>query len=258
MIIQLNNISLNRGNTILDNVDWSFYQDENWVILGSNGSGKTSIINVVMGYEPPTKGKFIVLGQPYGHCPWDEVRRQIGVVSHTISQKIRDDQNAQSVVLSGKSAMINYWGTPSADEMREADQWLYVVGSEDLKNRKWGILSQGEKQRVLIARALINRPKLLILDEPCAGLDPIARENFLDFLHYTLTEEFKIPTVLITHHVEEILNMFTHVLLIREGKIIAAGPKENVMNAENLSTTYGERVTLFNELLRYRLDLARD
>jgi iron complex transport system ATP-binding protein len=257
MIIQLNSISLKRGKQILDDVDWNVNPGEKWAILGANGSGKTSIVNVILGYEPPTTGRFMVLGQPYGSGPWDRIRAQVGVASHAIAQRIKWDQSCLKAVISGKYGIINYWGNPTDDEKEEAERWLFLVGCEHLSSQNWGLLSQGEKQRVLIARSLIGRPQLLILDEPCAGLDAVARENFLRFLDYTLTEEFKIPSIMITHHLEEITSTFTHVLVMKSGRVVRAGLKDDVLNEETLSEAFSLPIRLSPFGDRLRMDLVR-
>ena len=228
---------------------------QNWAILGSNGSGKTSLINVLMGYEHPTSGKFMVLGSPFGSIPWFDIRKQIGVVSNTVSQRILPEQVAQNIVVAGKKALLNSWETPTLKELEEARRWLYLVGIEHIAERPWGVLSQGERQRLMIARALIIQPKLLILDEPCAGLDPVARENFLHFMQYILTEEFKIPTVLVTHHVEEIMPMFTHVLLMKSGSVKNSGPKETVLTSKELTETFKANIELQTINSRYYLTI---
>jgi len=255
MLLQLSGITLKRGITILDNIHWRMEEGENWAILGSNGSGKTSLLNVLMGYEHPSSGRFMVLDHPFGTIPWDEIRRQIGIVSITVSQRIQPDQITENIVISGKRALINSWAPITEKEKEEASRWLYLVGIDHLAKRPWGVLSQGERQRLMIARALIIRPKILILDEPCAGLDPVARENFLEFMQHILTEEFKIPTVLVTHHVEEIMPMFTHALLMKSGQVKTAGQKETVLTSKQLSETFKASITLRSSRKRYFLQI---
>lgn len=254
MLLQLSGVTLKRGITILNNIHWAMESGQNWVVLGSNGSGKTSLLNVLLGFEQPTSGRFMLLGKPFGTTPWHDIRKQVGVVSMTLSQRIQADQLAQNVVIAGKQAQLNTWTSVLEKELDEARRWLYLVGIEHLAERPWGVLSQGERQRLMIARALIAQPKLLILDEPCAGLDPVARETFLDFMQDTLTAEFRIPTVLITHHVEEIMPMFTHVLLMKSGQVLDRGSKTQVLTSQKLSNTFGANVTLRNHHHRYTLE----
>ncbi len=228
---------------------------EHWVILGSNGSGKTSLLNVLLGYEQPTTGRFQLFGSPFGTMPWQEIRKKIGVVSISVSQRIQPDQIAQNIVIAGKTAMLNSWTPITESQIAEAKRWLYLVGIEHLAERPWGVLSQGERQRLMIARALIIQPKLLILDEPCAGLDPVARETFLEFLQHILSEELKIPTVLVTHHVEEIVPLFTHVLLMKSGTVKEAGTKEELLTSQKLSETFGANLLLRQARNRYFLQV---
>ena len=257
MLLQLSGLSLKRGFNILDNIHWAIEPGQNWVILGSNGSGKTSLLNIVLGYQQPSAGKFMVFGHPFGSAPWENIRKQIGIASQSVSQRILPEQIVQDIVISGKTAQLNTWTAFSDEEISEAKRWLFLFGIEHLAERRWEVLSQGERQRVMIARALILQPKLLILDEPCAGLDPIAREGFLEFMQYTLTEEFNIPTILITHHVEEILPMFTHVLLMKSGQIVDCGTKDDILLGSKLSKAFGSEVVIQPIGERYHLHIVR-
>jgi len=231
-------------------------QGQHWVILGSNGSGKTSLLNVIMGYEQATSGRFMVFGSPFGTMPWQEIRQKVGIVSISVSQRIQPDQIAQNIVIAGKTAMMNTWAPVTESQIGEAKRWLYLVGIEHLAERPWGVLSQGERQRLMIARALIIQPKLLVLDEPCAGLDPVARESFLEFLQHILTEEFKIPTILVTHHVEEIVPMFTHVLLMKGGEVKDAGEKHEMLTSQKLTDTFGANIDIQIHYNRFFLRIS--
>jgi iron complex transport system ATP-binding protein len=254
MLLQFSGITLIRGNTtILDNIHWAFEPGQQWVIMGSNGSGKTSLLNVILAYEQATSGRFMVFGHPFGSTPWDSIRSRIGIVSLAISQRMEPAQSAQQIVAAGKYGQLNRWDAFPPQQLAEANRWLYLVGIEQLANRPWSILSQGERQRVMIARALILQPKLLVLDEPCAGLDPVARERFLDFLQNILTQELNIPTLLITHHVEEIMPLFTHLLLLRKGHVLASGTIRNTLNDQLLSQTFGAPVSVIRDGNRYRM-----
>jgi iron complex transport system ATP-binding protein len=257
MLLQFSGLSLKRGFNILENIHWVMEPGQNWVILGSNGSGKTSLLNIILGYQQPSSGRFMVFGHPFGSVQWEDIRKQIGIVSQSIGQRILPEQIAQDIVISGKNAQLNTWNQFSDEEIDEAKRWLFLFGIEHLSERKWDILSQGERQRVLISRALILQPKLLILDEPCAGLDPIAREGFLELLQYTLTEEFNVPTILVTHHVEEILPMFTHVLLMKAGQIVDRWTKDNMLLSSKLTHTFGSEVVIQPIAERYNLHIVR-
>lgn len=244
-LIEVRGLRVERtDNLILDDLAWTVQPGEHWVILGANGSGKTSLLMALTGYLMPTAGGMAVLGQTFGESDWRELRRHIGVVSSNLRQRIEDGESAREVVASGKYAMLNFWGTLTARDKRDGADWLKRVGCAALAQRPWAVLSQGERQRVLIARALVARPQLLILDEPCAGLDPVARERFLHFLENLAAQRDCPALVLVTHHVEEITPAFTHALLLRQGRVIAQGPRARVLTSAHLSRLFGATVRL--------------
>ena len=243
MILTVHDLTIQRGDTrILDRVSWEVARGEHWVILGANGSGKTSLLSALTGYLTPTDGDITVLGETFGASDWRELRKFIGLVSSTVRQMIPDEEDALSTVVSGKDAMIGHWGRIKSDERTTARRLLRQVEAEYLADRSWLVLSQGERQRVLIARALMARPRLLILDEPCAGLDPVAREHFLAFLKRLGTQRDAPALVLVTHHVEEIMPVFGHALLLREGRVVAAGERSRVLTGALLSRTFAARL----------------
>jgi iron complex transport system ATP-binding protein len=164
-----------------------------------------------------------------------------------------DDEPALETVASGKYAMIDFWGRLNRTEKAEALKLLKQVECEYLAGRPWRVLSQGERQRVLIGRALMARPRVLILDEPCAGLDPAAREHFLQFIQRLGAQKNSPTLVLVTHHVEEIMPVFSHLLVLKNGKVLAAGKKSTVLNSKNLSQTFGAKVKLQSKLKRYSM-----
>lgn len=232
------------SSVILDRIDWSMRPSEHWVILGANGSGKTSLLMALTGYLMPTSGRISLLGRTFGTTDWRELRRDIGIVSSNLRQRIEEGESAREVVASGKYAMLNFWGTLTRADKKDGHDWLERVGCAALARRPWAVLSQGERQRVLIARALIASPRLLILDEPCAGLDPVARERFLGFVE-PLTRSSDGPgLVLVTHHVEEITPGFTHALLLRDGRVLSQGPLRRTLTSAALSQAFGEPVTV--------------
>ncbi len=245
-------------NVILENIAWTVRPGEHWVILGANGSGKTSLLMALSGYLMPTAGEMSVLGQTYGESDWRELRRHIGVVSSNLRQRIDDGESAREVVASGKYAMLNFWGTLTRQDQRDGAAWLERVGCAALARRPWAVLSQGERQRVLIARALVARPRLLILDEPCAGLDPSARERFLHFLEALARRPDSPALVLVTHHVEEITPAFTHALLLKQGRVLNQGPRAHALTGRLLGEVFGAAVTLSRHQgrLSARLTLA--
>ena len=250
------------GNRILRDITWTVNPGEHWVILGPNGSGKTSLLSAITGYLHETagipSGKLGILGQTYGHCDWRELRKKVGIVSSGVRNLVPDDHTALGVVAGGKQALLQLWDEPSASEIREARRRLRLTECAALEDRAWAVLSQGERQRVLIARALMAKPKLLILDEPCAGLDPVARENFLGFVA-RIARAPRAPTLLlVTHHVEEIVPCFTHALCLRDGRVVAAGPKGRVLTTATLRATFGAAVTLASRAGRYALSVTPD
>ena len=245
-----------RGDTtLLHDVQWRVERGEHWVILGANGSGKTSLLSALTGYLMPTEGEISLLNETYGRSDWRELRKQIGLVSSSIRQMMADEEPAQETVASGKYAMIQFWGRITAAEKNQARRLLRQVGCLPLAGRPWQVLSQGERQRVLIARALMARPKVLILDEPCAGLDPAAREHFLGFLEQLGRRKNGPTLILVTHHVEEITPVFSRVLLLKDGAVLAAGPKESVLHSKNLSSVFRAPMTLSRRDGRYALSL---
>ena len=254
LILEVTGLRIERsGTVILRDVNWRVRRREHWVILGANGSGKTSLLSALTGYLMPTSGEISVLGETYGESDWRELRRQIGLVSSSLRQRMADDEPALATVASGKYAMIDFWGRVTRTERAGALSLLKQVGCEYLAERSWRVLSQGERQRVLIGRALMAKPRVLILDEPCAGLDPAAREHFLQFLQRLGGRKNSPALVLVTHHVEEIMPVFSHVLLLKKGRVLAAGEKADVLTSKNLSQTFTARMRLLPAGRRYGL-----
>jgi iron complex transport system ATP-binding protein len=244
------------GTTILDGVSWRVERGQHWVILGANGSGKTSLLSALTGYLTPTAGEISLLGKTYGGSDWRELRKEIGLVSSAVRQMMADDEPALETVASGKYAMIDFWGRLTRADKIRARKILRQIDCSPLAERPWRVLSQGERQRILIGRALMARPRVLILDEPCAGLDPAAREHFLQFLQ-RLGRNRNAPTlVLVTHHVEEIMPVFSHVLVLKKGRVLAAGEKLKTLIAEMLSRAFNARVRLQRRTGRYLMGVS--
>lgn len=256
-VLDIHGLSIHRdGTAILRDVSWRVMPGEHWVILGPNGCGKTSLLAALTGYFMPTSGDIDLLGERYGESDWRQLRLQVGIVSSSIRQMMADSEPALETVASGKHAMIDFWGRPGPADRRRARELLDQVECLHLERRPWAVLSQGERQRVLIARALMARPRLLILDEPCAGLDPVARELFLGFVQRLASTEGGPSLVLVTHHVEEIVPCFTHALLLRGGTVVASGPLEESLRSGPVSAAFGAPVRVLRRKGRMALAIG--
>ena len=243
-IIELEKICVHRGKPLLAGIDWTVYPGQHWAVLGANGSGKSTLLNVLSAFMGPASGSMKVLGYQFGKDNWNPVKLGMGFVSATVCNLVEPGEPVVWALVGGRRAMINFWGEALQEEVDEAREILRQVECGHLANAVWAQLSQGEKQKVLIGRALMARIKVLVLDEPCAGLDPVARVHFLDFLERSASRVNAPAHVLVTHHVEEITSAFTHVLLLKEGKVFAAGPKSDVLTSANLSAVFNAQVEL--------------
>jgi iron complex transport system ATP-binding protein len=257
-VLEVRDLHIRRGKTIiLDRVTWRVERGEHWAILGANGSGKTSLLSALTGYLTPSAGEVSVLGQRYGETDWRELRKKIGLVSSSVRQMMPESEPALESVVSGKYAMIDFWGRVSRSDRARALRILKQIECEYLAERPWTFLSQGERQRVLIGRALMADPPVLILDEPCAGLDPVAREHFLHFLNRLGQKRNAPALVLVTHHVEEIIPLFSHALLLRAGVVLAGGRKHDVLRSALLSEAFDSSLKLRVRNGRYSLVVAQ-
>jgi iron complex transport system ATP-binding protein len=256
-IFEVEKLRVERDAVILHEINWRVERGQHWVILGANGSGKTSLLSALTGYLMPTEGEIRIGAASFGADDWREVRRSVGLVSSSLGHRIEPNQTARDVILSGSDAQINFWGKPAAAVDKQARQVLRRVRATHLADRAWQFLSQGERQRILIGRALMARLKMMFLDEPCSGLDPVAREDFLSFLSAVAKGPHAPTLVLVTHHVEEIVPLFSQVLMLRAGRVLASGPKEKVLTSANISATFGAPATLRRTGSRYRLEIGR-
>ncbi|WP_101844981.1 ABC transporter ATP-binding protein [Halobacillus sp. Marseille-P3879] len=237
MVLEMENVSIRRGDSwILKDINWKVEKGEHWVLLGLNGSGKTFMLNLMNAYTFATKGNVNVLGLQFGQTYLAEkLRRQIGFVSSAIQQKIHQGDNAFEVVLSGAFASIGLYEKPTDEIRQKAISLLEDLGCIEYANREYETLSQGERQRVLIARALMADPKLLILDEPTNGLDFIARERLLEAIE-DLAKKPDAPTIIyVTHHVEEVLPVFQKTLLLKEGEVFGSGDTKEMISTRQLT-----------------------
>ena len=257
-MLDVANMRIERGQTvILDDISWRVARGQHWVILGPNGCGKTSLLRAITGYVSPTGGDVSVLGRTYGECDWRDLRLQIGIVTSALQASIPPAEPAIDTVVSGKYAQLDLWKKGTRADKTAALKLLRFIDAEHLARREWVYLSQGERQRVLIARALMAKPRLLILDEPCSGLDPVAREHFLAFIEKLARRRATPALVLVTHHVEEITPAFTHALILREGKVLAQGALAAMLTSRTLTRAFGVPMRLVRKGGKFQITMSR-
>lgn len=227
-----------RERQILTDISWRIETGGHWVLLGANGSGKTTLLKILTGYAWPTFGSVRVLGERFGATDIPRLRRVIGWVSSAMTQRLPAQDTAINVVASGLDASIGLYRHISEDERARAMAVLDQLGGASLAEQKYGTLSQGEMQKVLIARALVCDPKLLILDEPCIGLDPAARQRFLKDIAALATSEHTPTIIFVTHHIEEIDGWVDHVLMLKSGRLLAQGTTDQTITSERMSELF--------------------
>ncbi len=228
------------GRPILAEVDWTVEANERWVVLGPNGAGKTTLVRLAATLIHPSIGSVDILGERMGRVDVFELRPRIGLASAALAEGIPADELVRDVVVTSAWGVTGRWREQyEAVDLRRAHEVLKSVGADDLAQRTFGTLSEGERKRVQIARAMMTDPELLLLDEPAAGLDLGGREDLVWRLAGIASDRFSPATVLVTHHVEEIPPGFTHVLLMRAGRVTAAGPIAQALNGKNLSAAFG-------------------
>ena len=252
-ILELSSISVQRGDRIiLGPLDWQVLEGQRWVVLGPNGAGKTTLLQICSSLIHPTTGSITILGQTLGKVDVFELRTRIGLTSSALVDQLPSDELVMDVVLTAAYAMFGRWQEKYDlwDESR-AMALLTALGVRELGNRVYGTLSDGEKKRVQIARALMADPELLLLDEPASALDLGGREDLLKRIETFSKDPLAPATVVVTHHIEEIPSGTTHALLLRDGKTVAQGEIESVINDENLSVAYGLPISVQAEHGRY-------
>lgn len=245
-VLELSNVGLVRGATvILDDVNWVVSEGERWIVLGANGSGKTSLIRIASLYLHPSSGDVDVLGQRLGRVDVRRHRRRIGVVSASFADLLRPGLTATEIVMTAKHAALEPWWHEYDDADRaRAIELLDRFGCADLADHEFATLSSGERQRVQLARTLMTEPRLLLLDEPTAGLDLGGREDLVRRLGALAADPATPATILVTHHVDEIPPGYGHGLLLRDGRVTAAGPIDDVLTSAALSDCFGVEVIL--------------
>jgi iron complex transport system ATP-binding protein len=244
--LELRDVALVRdGRHLLDAVGWTVRPDQRWVVLGANGSGKTSLVRIASLYEHPSRGELEVLGERLGTTDVRRLRRRVALVSAALADMVRPQLSGTEVVMCAKHAALEPWWHRYDEADRErAVALLERQGVGAVTERPFGTLSSGERQRVLLARALMADPALVLLDEPAAGLDLGGREQLVDRLDRLGADPDAAPMVLVTHHVEEIPPSFTHLLALRAGRVVAQGPIGQVLDEELLERCFGVRVAL--------------
>lgn len=240
-VLQFIDVTVRRGSkTLLDKINWIVEEDERWAVLGPNGAGKTTLLQIAAAIMHPTEGEAYVFGQRLGRVDMFELRPRIGLASASIAERIPNGERVLDVVVSAGYSLLGRWREAYGRlDVRRADKLLERVGVPGLGERSYGTLSEGERQRVQIARALMTDPELLLLDEPAAGMDLGGREDLLRRLTKFAADPDAPASVLVTHHVEELPPGISHVLLLRDGAIVASGLTRDVLTGRHLSATFG-------------------
>jgi len=254
--LRLRGLSVVReGRALLDDLAWEVQRADRWVILGPNGSGKTTLLQVVSARLWPTQGDVEILGCRLGRVDLRTLRPRVALVSGSVIRQLRATQTVREVVVSGRfGALETWWNHYDDADWALADRLLEdagVGGEGGIGDREFGVISEGERQHVLLARALMSRPELLLLDEPAAGLDMGARERLLASLAALAADPLTPPIVLVTHHAEEIPTGMTHAALLRAGRFVAAGPIGEVLVSDAVSACFGVAVTVGHEAGRW-------
>lgn len=253
--LEIRNVSYSAdGKRILDSISWTVEQGEHWALLGPNGSGKTTLLRIAAGYLWPNEGGEVYRkGKALVNLP--QLRKSIGWVTSTLAAQIPSREDVLRTVVSGKFAQVGLvegpWGKPDARDYAQAEEYLEQMGCRYINHQEFGTLSQGEQQKVLIARARMTRPYVIFLDEPCAGMDPGARENFLSTLQ-TLGRRKKVPSLIyVTHHIEEILPLFKKMLILKNGRVLRQGKTGEVLKLDVLEKLYQVSLRIVRRKGRY-------
>src|SRR6188474_847482 len=240
-VVDLAGVSIVRnGSTLINNISWEIDESDRWVVIGPNGAGKTTLLQVISAQIHPTSGVAGILGEVLGTVDVFELRPRIGLASAALAERIPPNERVRDVVVTASYGVVGRW-RETYDRLDEgrADDLLKALGADHLAARRFGTLSEGERKRVQIARALMTDPELMLLDEPAAGLDLGGREDLVRRLGELAADLAAPALVLVTHHVEEVPPNFTDVLLMRDGRIVAQGPIEITLTVENLEATFG-------------------
>ncbi|MEB6046332.1 ABC transporter ATP-binding protein [Staphylococcus pseudoxylosus] len=260
MLIDLKNIARRKqGKEIIKNISWRINEGEKWMLYGLNGAGKTTLLNILNAYEPNTSGELTLFGMQPGKIGYsaDEVRNQIGFVSSSLMERFQDGEIVRDVVISGIFKSIGIFKEVEDHHIEMARHYLTQMDMSEFESQYYGYLSTGERQKVLIARALMGNPKLLILDEPASGLDFIAREDLLDALEQLYQRQPELSVIYVTHFVEEITKDIQKGFLLKDGTCYKQGEIKNVLNSDTLSDFFNRKVNVLHQNERYSLFLKR-
>ncbi|UXR77908.1 MULTISPECIES: ABC transporter ATP-binding protein [unclassified Staphylococcus] len=255
-MIELNNMTkVKGGKQLLHNISWQIQPGEKWLVYGMNGAGKSTLLNVITAYDFASKGEVCLFGMKPGHEGYSayRVREQIGYVSGSLRDRFAEGELVRDVVLSGIYKSIGVYQTPTQQEIEKAQQVLCRFGMSHFEESYFGQLSTGEQQRVLLARALVTCPRLLILDEPCNGLDYVGREQLLDMIVNLQDDNKELAVIYVTHVVEEVTADFTHALLLNEGKVQKSGELQHTLTSQTLTQLFEMPVQLEHQKGRYQL-----
>ena len=246
-IIETSRLSVKIGHRyILHDIDWQVKKGEHWVVFGLNGSGKTTLLSIIAGFKEPTSGQLKIFGQSYSNSNILDFRQRIGWVSASFYDKLYTRESALDIVLSGKFGTLGIRGAVEDEDVRLAKRLLCELKLRDKVNRSFATLSKGERQNVLIARALFARPQILILDEPCTGLDLYNRAHLFAILR-ELADHCDMTIIYVTHYVDEVLDIFKSALFLKQGMVAACGAVETVFTSQQ-----------FTRLIDYPVEIYRD
>ena len=240
------------GKYLLNQINWRVNAGEHWVVIGPNGAGKTTLLQILSANSHPTSGVAEILGEPLGAVDVFDLRTRIGHTSSAIAERVPANETVQNLILSAAYAVLGRWNEEyDEQDHARAQAMMAELGIAALAERTFGTLSEGEKKRVLIGRALMTDPEAILLDEPAAGLDVGAREDLIESIEALASDEQGPALVMVSHHLEEIAPGFTHALLLAKGQIVAAGPIAQTLTSQNLTAAFGQRLEVSHDHGRF-------
>lgn len=254
-VIDMDRVFLYKGDkALLEGVNWQVKAGDHWAVLGLNGAGKTSLLNILNGYLLPSRGQVKVLGQTFGRTDLRELRRSLGWVSASLLDRLYPQQTVEDTLISGKFASVGLYETVRDKDRDQAREVMEIMQLRGLASRPLASLSQGEKQQALMGRALMAEPSLLILDEPCGGLDLFNREALLEIIAHMAQATKDLTLLYVTHHSQEILPIFNKALLLRRGQVHSQGPRDQVLSQANMEDFYERPIRYQKDQGRIRIE----